>query len=133
LPEVEHVEILRRAFDGWAIRDDAVVALFDENCQVRPILALVPGGVFRGHDGVRSWMREISGDWSEVRPEIESFADEGDELLVAGRVRGRARAGDVGLDVPIWLRCRFAGERIAELELFREPTEAHREAGLAGR
>jgi hypothetical protein len=44
------VAIVRQSFDRWAKEDlPGTLGLFDEVCEIRPLLALIEGGVYRGH------------------------------------------------------------------------------------
>ena len=109
----------------------AQLELFDGDCEVRPHLGGLEGRVYRGHDGVRRWFDEVYADWTEFCPELRTFCEVEGSLLVAGSIRARARVSGVALDTPMWWRCTCRDGRLLCMDAFREPTDTHREAGLA--
>src|SRR5438309_150664 len=127
------VVIVRRAFERWANQDlPGFLELFDEACETRPHLGGLEGGVYRGHEGVRRWFNDVYSDWTEFCPELRTFDELGDSLLVEGRIRARGRVSGVELDTAIWWRCTFRDGRILCMDAFREPGDAHRAAKLGG-
>jgi hypothetical protein len=92
----EGVELYRGVQAALNARDvDALVALCDPDVEIRPTFSAAVGGVYHGHDGVRSWQREISEVWgSDVRLEVEAYFDLGEHTMVMGVLHGRgARSG----------------------------------------
>ena len=125
------VAIMRQAFERWANNDlPAFLELFDEDCEARPYLGGLEGGVYRGHEGVRRWFNDVYSDWTEFCPELATFDGRGDSLLIGGRIRARGRVSGVELDTTIWWRCTFRDGRILSLAAFREPGDADRAAKL---
>ena len=62
------------------------------------MFAAVGGAVYRGHEGVRSWQRDLAESFGgEFRVEPEAFFDLGDRTLVFGVLRGRG--GQSGAEV----------------------------------
>ena len=59
----ENVELICRAYDAINRRDlDAMIALVDSDVECTPLLLKLEGGVpYRGHEGVRSWWRDLFG------------------------------------------------------------------------
>ena len=107
------VAIVRRAFERWASKDlPGFLELFDEDCETRPHLGRLEGGVYRGHEGLRRWFNDVHSDWTEFCPELRTFDELGDSLLIAGRIRARGRVSGVELDTAIWWRCTFRDGRI---------------------
>jgi ketosteroid isomerase-like protein len=96
----EHnVELHRRIY--WALNgrhEDALVALCDPSIEVRSVFAEVGGAVYHGHDGVRSWQRDLQESFgAEFRVEPEAFFDFGEQTMVVGALRGRG--GQSGAEV----------------------------------
>lgn len=128
----EGVAIVCRSFERWAEEDlPGTLEVFDADCEIRPILVLIEGGVYHGHEGVRRWFADVYSDWTEFCPEMRAFRETDDGLLMAGRIRARSRHSGVDLDAAMWWRYTFRDGRILRMDVFREPTEAHRAAGLA--
>ena len=98
----ENVELVRRLFDAFNRRDaEAMLAGMHSDIEWRP--ALSPGGiegnVYRGGEGMRRWLDEVSESWEvmEAVAEEHRVIDER-RVLVLGRVRIRGRASGVSLE-----------------------------------
>jgi ketosteroid isomerase-like protein len=127
------LEIVRQGFDRWRNKDlPGSLELFDEDCEIRPLLGQVEGAVYRGHEGVRRWFDDVYSHWTEFRPELHAFAEAEASLLIAGRVHARGRHSGVELDTTMWWTFTFRGGRVWRLRASQEPTDAHRAAGLVG-
>jgi ketosteroid isomerase-like protein len=125
------VALVLRGFDRWAREDlPGTLELLDDDCEIRPLLGLISGDVYRGHEGARRWFTDVFSHWTEFAPELRAFAEVEDSLLVAGRLRARGRLSGVELDTATWWRFTFRDGRILLLDVFPEPTDAHRAAGL---
>ncbi|MEA2418935.1 MAG: hypothetical protein QOE60_1141, partial [Thermoleophilaceae bacterium] len=58
------MEIVRRAFEAFNARDvERLVSLSAEGCEWRPLRAQLEGIVYRGHEGVRQFVRDMDEDW----------------------------------------------------------------------
>jgi ketosteroid isomerase-like protein len=73
----EDVEIVRRVYEAVARRDTAtVLALYDPDVEwdfTRGPLADVMGrGIYRGHDGLRSWFRAWYEAWENSTTSAKS-------------------------------------------------------------
>ena len=73
----ENVEVVRRSFDAFNARGiEAMIALCDPDIDFHPTFAAIGGADYHGHDGVRSWHRDIEETWGrEIRAELEAFFD----------------------------------------------------------
>jgi hypothetical protein len=55
-----NVALMRRWFDVFNARDvPAMIALLDPRVEFHSVFAAVGGGIYRRHDGVRSWHRDL--------------------------------------------------------------------------
>src|SRR5438445_13481321 len=52
--------------------------------EVKSVLSLIEGGMYRGHEGVRRWFADVYSDWTEFCPEVRAFHAGEEALLVAG-------------------------------------------------
>lgn len=78
---------------------EALVALCDPGAELHSALAAVGGAVYHGHDGLRTWQREIDDAFDEIRAEPEAFFDL-TELTLAfyvQHVRGRQSGAEVAM------------------------------------
>ena len=96
------MEIVRRVFEATARGDsDAVLGLYDPEVVVDASESsyqdLGIGGIYRGHEGLRSFFREYSEPWESVEDNCEELIDAGEHVVSVGssRARGRASGAEV--------------------------------------
>lgn len=97
------VESTRRSYEAFARGDmDAVVAEMHPEIEWHQAQGLPHGGLHRGLDAVKREIFEpLDAEWwEEFDAEPHEFLDAGDEVVVLGRYRGRAKATGKPLDVP---------------------------------
>ncbi len=91
----ENVEIVRRMYEAWLAGDfSTVYATLDESIELNPDQEAAwvgIGEVYRGHDGIRSYMRSVYEAFDEYRPEVEQLIDAGDQVLTLAVEHGRGR------------------------------------------
>ena len=90
------IETMRRAYEAFKALDaEALIAVADPEIEFANSAA-APGGTYRGHTGVRRYMKEIEvafGDHWDA--EIERIADVGDDRVVlVARIFGEGKAGE---------------------------------------
>ncbi len=80
----ENVEIVNRIYEAIARGDvGTVLALYDPEVEWifarSPFRGLVKDDVYRGHDGLRRFIRERYEDaWEEIKDELAELIDAGD-------------------------------------------------------
>ena len=85
----ENVELVRRLLEMFAQRDhEAVFAFYDPdiewNAEVGPTLgggADDLSGVYRGHEGVRTYWRRWLQAWKDLEFEVQDVVGAGDEVV----------------------------------------------------
>ena len=99
----ENVEIVRRVYDAVARGDaETVLALYDPAIEwdfsQSPFRSLFMHDVYRGRDGLRSFIRERYEEaWESVEDELEELIEAGEQVISVITSRGRGRAS--GLEV----------------------------------
>jgi ketosteroid isomerase-like protein len=87
------IEVVKATFAAFAARDlPAVLALAD------PAVTGAHAGrtePYRGHDGMREYFRDVAAVWEELRLTPREFREEGDLILVSGKVSARSRSRTV--------------------------------------
>ena len=89
------VEVVRQAYEAFKSYDaDALVALSDPGIEFG-ISAAVPGGTYRGHTGVRRYIKEIEATFGDQwDSEIVRAAEAGqDRVIIVARVFGQGKGG----------------------------------------
>ena len=62
------------------------MALADPECEWLPFRAQLEGITYRGHAGVRQFVRDMDADWESFRIDPVEFYDRGDRVGVLGHV-----------------------------------------------
>ena len=100
---MSNVELTRRSYEAFARGDlDGVVADMHPEIEWHQAQGLPHGGLYRGLDAVRAHVFDpLAAEWwDEFAADPDAFLDAGDEVVVLGRYRGRARHTGKVLDVP---------------------------------
>jgi ketosteroid isomerase-like protein len=90
------IEVVRRAYEAFKHFDaEALIAVSDPEIEFGTSAA-APGGTYRGHPGIRRYMKEIEGAFGDRwDAEIERVADAGDgRVILIARVFGQGKAGE---------------------------------------
>ena len=90
------IEIVDRAYQAFKDLDaEALVALSDPEIEFGTSAA-APGGTYRGHTGIRRYVKEIEGAFGHRwDAEIDRIADAGDDrVILIARVFGQGKAGE---------------------------------------
>jgi ketosteroid isomerase-like protein len=134
----ENVEAVRQWVDAInAGNSDRLVELADPEVDYLPYLAALAGtaGAYRGHEGLRRYVQDLSEAWSEYAVEIHQLEDRGDQVLMEGRLRGKGRRSGLDVDsVMAWLHTFRPGSgegRYLRLRFFESRAEALEAAGLS--
>jgi ketosteroid isomerase-like protein len=124
------VQELLRAFirrDGDAaaeiVADDIAFEPLSTEAAVR--------GVYRGREGVRSYLRDLGETWRQFDLTVDAVEELAGHVLVTGRVYARARASSLVADDPIAFAWRVRDERVAWGKAFT--SEAAARAAIASR
>jgi ketosteroid isomerase-like protein len=67
-----NIELMRRVYQEFNARDiEEFIASCDPRIEFHSVFATVFGGVYDGHDGVRTFFRDLADAWDEIRAEPE--------------------------------------------------------------
>ena len=129
----ENIEVVRRSFEAFNARDvDQLVGLSDPDCEWLPFRAQLEGtGIYRGHEGVRRFVRDMDEDWAAFGIDPLEFHDRGERIAVIGRVRARGRGGSVDIDLLAGFAFELRSGRIMRLTSHSNPEGALEAVGLA--
>jgi ketosteroid isomerase-like protein len=97
-----NVELMRAFIEAWNTRDiSAIIPFCDPSVEYDSVHSAVGGGVYRGHDGMRRYQRDLEDAWGdEARLEPEAFFDLGDYTLSFFVVHGRGKHSGVEVEMP---------------------------------
>jgi ketosteroid isomerase-like protein len=101
----ENVEIVRRVYEAVDRGDaETVLALYDPNIEWEfaqsPFRGLFKHDVYRGRDGLRSFIRERYEEaWSTIEDELVELIGAGERVISVITTRGRGRASGVEVEM----------------------------------
>jgi len=130
----ENVETIRRMYERW-LRDDAsLFDTFDQEIELHPDPSADWVGVndiYRGHDGVRSYMAQVYEAFEDYRPEVEDLLDAGDKVITLAIEHGRGRRSGARVEARrtahVWT---MRANKAIRLDLYLDRAEALEAAGL---
>jgi ketosteroid isomerase-like protein len=119
----QNVEVVRTVVDAVNDRDIAcLLELTNPDVEWHTFLAeLRVEGAYRGHDGIRQWLRDVEDAWEFLRVEIDDTLATGALVLMVGRLRYRGKGSGVELETPTGWVAKFRQGKLAYGRLFREP------------
>ena len=121
----ENVEIVRRSFEAFNARDvDAMVRLSDPDCEWLPFRAQLEGVAYRGHEGVRQFVRDMDDDWKAFRVDPLEFHDRGERVAVIGRIRALGGGDSVEIDSVAGFVLELRQHRITHITSHSDPAVA---------
>jgi ketosteroid isomerase-like protein len=119
------IEVMGRAYEAFKALDaEALIEVADPEIEFGTSAA-APGGTYRGHTGVRRYMKELEGAFGDRwDAEIERVADVGDgRVILVARVFGQGKAGE-----PLELRVAHVWElrdgKLLRGTVYLDPNEA---------
>jgi ketosteroid isomerase-like protein len=121
----ENVELVRRGFEAFNARDvEGLVALSDRDCEWFPFRAQLEGGVYRGHDGVRRFVRDMDQDWDSFRIDPVEMHDRHARVAAVGRITAAGSGSGVEIDSLAGFVFECHGGRITRLTSHSDPAVA---------
>jgi ketosteroid isomerase-like protein len=130
---VENVELMRRFVEAWNARDvEAIIDCSDPDIELHSSFAAVGGATYRGHDGLRSYQRDLVAAWGEnIRVEPESYFDLGDVTLSYSVVYGRGQHSGVEAAMPVAVVTSWRDGLMTSFEVFLHRPDALTDLGMS--
>ena len=129
-----NVEVFKRAFDAVNRRDaEALLSELDPEVEWHGAILMAMGGnrtVYRGHEGVREWLRDLYETLSEFHADYPDIRDLGDRTVALGVVRGRGTASEAEIQSPHGTVVEFKNGKAIRVRTYLDPKEALEVAGL---
>jgi ketosteroid isomerase-like protein len=127
-----NVELHRRFIVAFNDHDlDAFVAHFDPTAEFRSVFAAVGGAVYRGHDELPNYFRDLKDAWGdEIRIEPEVYFDLGEHTLLYLLFHGRGRQSGAEVAMPVALMGRWCDGLIVYMRSYTDREEALADLGV---
>ena len=131
----ENVEAFKRAIDAYNRRDiDAFLEGIDPEVELHGALQALlesEATVYRGHEGVRQWVRDIDEAVADIRLDLPEIRDLGDRIVAIGRLRARGKASGAETESPFGCVVEWKNGKATRVLSFLDPKEALEAAGLS--
>jgi ketosteroid isomerase-like protein len=128
----ENVEIAQQVMAALGERDaDKLIALADPEVEWHSFFALSEGGVYRGHEGTRRYMRDLSDAFEVGRAEVDDALAVGDVTVLVGRIHYRGRGSGAQSESAAGWMLKFSRGKLVCFRAFREPEDVLEAVGLA--
>ena len=131
----QNVEIFKRAFDAINRRDaDALLSELDTEVEWHAAILMAIGGeqtVYRGHEGVREWLRDLYETLSEFQAEYPDIRDLGDRTVAIGHFHARGTASEVEIESPHATVVEFKNGKGVRIRTYLDAKEALEAVGLS--
>jgi ketosteroid isomerase-like protein len=129
----ENVEVVHHLLAAVTQRDLArLVDLTDPDIEWRSFFAaLSEGGRYRGHDGMRQYVADVSEAFEEMRVEVGDLLDVGEVVVGIGRIFYKGKGSGVEADSPAGWVFRFRKGRVVYFHAFRDPERVFGVVGIA--
>ena len=119
-------DTIHAAYDAWSRRDvEDLLQYTHPDAEARPILgANVGTDVYRGHEGLREWFRDLHQEWEEFDTRVSDMEARGDRVLCTIRIHARGRASGVVIDGELFHLIEFRDGLVARLLAFSDRQDA---------
>lgn len=123
-----NVAVVEQCIAAIGRRDaETVIALSAGDVEIVPLRAALEDTVYRGTDGIRRWLHDISESWHELWIDVEQSTEpEPDVVLSTGMFRARGNMSDAPTSLPVWLVCWLRDGLVTKAAVFTEQAEAER-------
>jgi ketosteroid isomerase-like protein len=132
----ENVEAVRRVFDAVARHDtEAVLDAYDPDIEYDfsggPLVGLIGDSVYRGHDGMRRWVRDRYEAWESIEDDCQELIDAGERVVTCVVTRGRGRSSGVDTELRHYGVWTLRDGKIIRVSWFYDRNDALKAAGLS--
>ena len=129
----EKVELANQVMETLSRRDlPGLLAVADPEIEWHSFFAEVgEGGVYRGHDGTRRYVRDLNEAWEIVRADVDAGIGAGDVALLVGRIHYRGKGSGIETESAAGWMLKFRDRKLLRFRAFRDPERALEAAGLS--
>jgi ketosteroid isomerase-like protein len=126
----EGVTVVRRTYEAFRRRDlETFLGCVDPEVEFRSLVLEVEG-VYRGHEGARSWWNGVLAVFPDWRPEVLDAREVNGHVVVRARAEGSGTGSGIASQRDIWQVADVRNARIASWTFFRTEQEALEAVGL---
>jgi ketosteroid isomerase-like protein len=124
-----NIDSAHQVFAALGRRDpESLVALAAPEVEWHSLFAL--GNVYRGYDGTRQYMRDLTDAWEIGRADVDDTLGVGDVVLAVGRIHYRGKESGVESETPTGWVLEFRHGKLVRFRAFTEPEQVFGAAGI---
>ena len=131
----ENVEAFKRAIEAYNRRAiDAFLEDIDPEVEWQGALQALlesEATVYRRHEGVRQWVRDIDEALADIHLELPEIRDLGDRIVAIGWLRARGKTSEAKTESPFGCVVEWKSGKATRLLSFLSQAEALKAAGLS--
>jgi ketosteroid isomerase-like protein len=127
------LELADRVLEALGRRDlSTLLAAADPEVEWHSFFAeLGEGGVYRGHDGTREYLRDLQEAWEIVRADTDDAIAMGDVAVFVGRIHYRGKGSGIETETAAGWMLKFRDGKVIRFRAFRDPEVALERIGLS--
>jgi ketosteroid isomerase-like protein len=132
----ENVEAFKRGSDAANHRDvEGLLAELAPEVEWHPAMAALLGEttVYRGHEGVRAWLRDQAESFGESRIEYSEIRAIGARVVAIGRLFTRGKESGANTESPVGWVVEFKNGKVIHAKAYLDPKEALEAVGCRSR
>jgi ketosteroid isomerase-like protein len=127
----EHVEIVRRIFEAWAVADWSIGNdYYDEHIAFRISPDFPVFGFYSGFDQVRTYLRDFLEQFERTTIEAERLEAAGDTVFAQVSQHAKYRTSGIEGEIKFFMLFTFRANKIIWMESMMEEAQALEAAGL---
>lgn len=131
----ENVDTTRIGVVAMAQGDvEAIVQLVDPAVEYVSYLVGVEGTSYHGHEGLRSYFRDLADAWEAFEVQIDEYRDVGNDVVAIGDLQAKGRASGAILESRLaWVISFREGtgpNRVTSMRFYTDPEQALEAVGL---
>lgn len=129
----EAVEVVGELAEAWRRDDrDAWLATWDEATEFYPPRSQLEGHPYRGHEGLRKFLKEWDEDWEYARFEVDEIRDAGEQVVALAHFQALGRGSGVELHYPIGIVLTVRERLVVYARFYSDAGDALEAAGPFG-
>ena len=122
--------LVRRFVDAYNSRQlEAQIELCDPEIELVPLRAVLEETIYRGHDGIRRFARDLAESWSEAHVELLELEARGEQAVSIGCVTLKGRSSGAVTEVTGAAAFSVRDERLLRMAYHPTVQDARRELG----
>ncbi len=128
----ERLELVRRLHDAWCrFIPDEIIPFYSVDAELVSPTGEIFGDVYRGHEGLRRYIREFADAFEAPSFEVEKLVDAGACVVEVSLVSTRGKESGVEVRRRVANLYRLRAGLVFEQVIYLNPDEALAAAGLA--